>query len=111
MKVSECALCQGAHFSPYLMVGKRQLVECSNCGFIFALNVPSAEEMGIHYSTVMEPGYLEKYRELSIKRGDMILRNTGHRGGNVLDVGCGLGFFLGLARDRGYKPYGIEPSI
>jgi 2-polyprenyl-3-methyl-5-hydroxy-6-metoxy-1,4-benzoquinol methylase len=111
MKVSECALCRNVNFSPYLLVDKRQLVKCRNCGFIFSVEIPSPDEMDVHYSHSMEAGYLGKYRELEIKRGDLILRYTGNRGKNVLDVGCGLGFFLGLAREKGYTPYGIEPSI
>lgn len=29
--------------------------------------------------------------------------------GSLLDFGCGWGFFLGVARERGWEPYGLEP--
>ena len=30
--------------------------------------------------------------------------------GRLLDVGCGIGTFLHLARERGWQPHGIDPS-
>ncbi len=30
--------------------------------------------------------------------------------GKLLDVGCGIGTFLHLARERGWEPYGVDPS-
>ena len=29
--------------------------------------------------------------------------------GRLLDFGCGWGFFLGVARERGWEPYGLDP--
>ena len=30
--------------------------------------------------------------------------------GRLLDVGCGIGTFLHLSRERGWEPHGIDPS-
>lgn len=34
-----------------------------------------------------------------------------HAPGRVLDVGCGTGLFLAVARRRGWEPYGIDESL
>ena len=30
--------------------------------------------------------------------------------GHLLDVGCGIGTFLRLAREQGWEPHGVDPS-
>ena len=34
-----------------------------------------------------------------------------HRPGSILDIGCGTGLFLTVARRRGWTPYGIDDSV
>jgi SAM-dependent methyltransferase len=41
---------------------------------------------------------------------DEIATRTGDNKGRILDVGCALGTFLALARDRGFDPRGVEIS-
>lgn len=110
MSLSQCALCSDTHFSSYLKVGNRQIVKCLKCGFLFAPDVPSTMDIKLHYSQVMNPDYLGKYSEIADRRGRLILRYLGNQGRDMLDVGCGLGSFLGLAKEKGYTPHGIELS-
>lgn len=39
-----------------------------------------------------------------------ILNKLEHYKGKILDIGCADGYFLALARERGWEPYGIEIS-
>ncbi len=39
-----------------------------------------------------------------------ILNKLEHHKGKILDIGCADGYFLALARERGWEPYGIEIS-
>ena len=39
-----------------------------------------------------------------------ILNKLEYNKGKILDIGCAAGYFLTLARDRGWEPYGIEIS-
>jgi SAM-dependent methyltransferase len=45
------------------------------------------------------PGYEEALRRVAIGPGQL-----------VLDIGCGVGVFLGLVADRGAKPFGLDAS-
>jgi 2-polyprenyl-3-methyl-5-hydroxy-6-metoxy-1,4-benzoquinol methylase len=39
-----------------------------------------------------------------------LLERAGAKGGAMLDIGAATGFFLDIARRRGWKPYGVEAS-
>jgi SAM-dependent methyltransferase len=45
------------------------------------------------------PGYEEALRRVAVGPGQL-----------VLDIGCGVGVFLGLVADRGAKPFGLDAS-
>jgi 2-polyprenyl-3-methyl-5-hydroxy-6-metoxy-1,4-benzoquinol methylase len=111
MKATCCALCNNTALSPHLSIGEKEIVRCRKCGFLFSTDIPSQDQLERHYSSEMKPDFLVKYKEEAIRRGELILALAGKSGGRIMDVGCGLGFFLAWAKEKGYETCGVEPSI
>ncbi len=107
-----CLVCAGQRFQPlsgyYEPCG---LVKCESCGFVFMEKIPTAEELGAHYSSYSYTGdaYLSP---LTIKSYNALLDEFEkyRKTNKLLDIGCGRGWFLETARSRGWEVYGTEYS-
>lgn len=89
-----------------------RLVRCSSCGLLYKDPLP-AEDVGRHYDDVYRHDVLSEridQRRRELFRGFLAhVRPFG--GGRLLDVGCGSGEFLVLAREHGWTADGIEVSL
>jgi SAM-dependent methyltransferase len=130
---TRCAICDGSSasrelypasldlsaFTPEVFSARRlpdrvhyRLVKCSTCGLVRSDPVLEAEAMAMLYrSSTFDYG--EELAGLRITYGaaidELALRRPERRG--LLDIGCGNGFVLGLARERGWgEVRGVEPS-
>lgn len=96
------------------------LVKCLNCGLIY-MN-PRPDEIGLRdlygedYYIRHDPetgykSYIGK-RSYLLKTFDELLSEVERykKGGKILDIGCAAGFFLEIAKSRGWEPYGVEIS-
>lgn len=119
--VRECAVCQGTAHAPVLP-GVREsrfaVLRCQGCGLEFLDPLPTWEEIQAIYTS-------DYYKSWDMAQGEQLpvaamKKNTfRHRfeqirkvipSGRVLDVGTASGFFLDVAREFGYDPYGVEVS-
>ena len=83
------------------------LCRCGRCGFVFARAIPTPEELERHYESYGRNDYLSP---LTVKRYEELLDSFEpyRRTGRILDVGCGIGYFLEVAQRRGWSVHGTE---
>ena len=112
----------GAHAGPCVAVrAHHRIIDCAACGFKHALPLPDVEAMERAYR---ENYYAEEKPNFLAHAGQdqdwFLLSQTDkleilerllppHRR-RLLDIGCGPGFFLQTAIQRGWNAHGIEPS-
>lgn len=107
-----CPVCTNTSFKKLKdYFEKNGLVKCNACGFVFMFKIPSYEDLSNYYSkysykneAYLSPITIKNYNKLLDEFEN--LRITG----NLLDVGCGRGWFLEEAKKRGWNVYGTEFS-
>lgn len=102
-----CLICSSVQLKKLKDYTKVHLVSCQSCGFTFSQKIPSQEELLNFYEGYGRNDYLSP---LTIKRYEELLdKFEKHRKTNkILDVGCGIGYFLEIAKKRGWEVYGTE---
>lgn len=106
-KHEKCLICQSTglvHKKDYL---DGDMVQCSSCNFVFAKSIPTVEELIKHYEGYGRNDYLSP---ITIKRYHEILDDFEpfRKTNKLIDVGCGIGYFAEVAKERGWEVYGTE---
>ncbi len=94
------------------------VVECGNCGAVYADGIPSQESLDEYYAVASKYEYLEcggqAPASLDESHRDMVERLLPllpDRGRKIVDVGCGNGDVLGLLRRAGHTNLlGVDPA-
>lgn len=102
-----CLLCQSSDLQSILTYNFAYLKKCGTCGFVFSERIPTLDELTAHYQTysrddAISPITLKRYAELLNQFEKITSLNR------VLDVGCGNGHFLKVAKDNGFEAHGTE---
>lgn len=124
-----CPLCSSSNISSHLrcsdyLVTKTDfdLFRCSDCGFIFTQDHPEENLIGKYYESDdyishddKAKGFVNRVyklvRDIMLRRKLIIVENaTGLSKGNILDIGCGTGYFAGTMKKAGWNVTGIEPN-
>jgi 2-polyprenyl-3-methyl-5-hydroxy-6-metoxy-1,4-benzoquinol methylase len=83
---------------------------CDDCGLLFQWPMPEAEDLEAAYAGVVDPLYMSE-RENRILTFRNVIRALGPAAGRrLLDVGAYCGYFLEVARERGFRVEGLELS-
>jgi len=110
---SPCHLCGSRRLSHRFIAARsgRLVVRCNRCGLLFYRPQPSAAEAAALYSAdyfarEYPDTSSEEQRRLAHARLQRIESEVGT--GRLLDVGCGRGYFLQVARQRGWDAVGLD---
>jgi len=109
-----CPICQQTTPQQPALRGKDfQLTRCRNCGLVSTTSTPAAKAIEYDQNYFENTNaYLQKeaeFRGIFSHIFDLIGAYLPDRG-TLLDVGCGVGLLLDVARRRGYRVSGVEIS-
>lgn len=125
-----CLVCGNNHLTKelsckdYVATGDHfDLYRCSHCSFLFTNPRPTVDEIGPYYQSdryVSHAGnktnlplmykVYDVVRDYSIKQKIKLIKSY-HTRGNLMDLGCGLGYFLdGVVKDNTFNSTGVDIS-
>lgn len=99
------------------------LDRCNNCSFLFTNPRPTIDKIGPYYQSDRyvshagnKSGFSFIYKIYDVVRNYSIKQKLKHikqyhHGGSLMDLGCGLGYFLdGVVKDNTFKAVGVDVS-
>lgn len=108
----QCPLCQSSDTSLLFRRGEYEMIRCKRCGLIYRHPRIEKEkylkEVQKYYSEIDPSFRVAASRKRLYERFLSKIGRTKRKQPRLLDVGCGIGYFLFLARERGYDVYGSE---
>jgi SAM-dependent methyltransferase len=121
IETTSCPMCGSQGFTPVVDFSPYAVVQCSVCGFSY-LSPRLKEEAALiiyqednYYDDTSQEGY-SNYQEQELalratyRRFFKVLKKQQLDGGDILEIGCGFGFFLDEARPYFNKRMGTDFS-
>ena len=112
----DCPICEHDETERLFDKDSLSVVTCKRCRLRYVNPRVSQQALAKDYvETYYPPDKVERIHTDSMEWLQMAERLTElekrcQGKGRLLDVGCGIGTFLRLARERGWEPYGVDPS-
>lgn len=107
-----CIVCRGTASTPVFREFEIDVVRCRTCGHVFSSAMGEQDYDRYFGSTRLEPDHQFWWDEAHRRMYDEFCRRfLAGRSGRLLDVGCGLGFFVRRASQvSGWETFGSEMS-
>jgi SAM-dependent methyltransferase len=122
-----CLICGSTDAAERYQITRFRVMVCGKCGQIFLDPLPSLDEIRELFESLYTTGdgsvpELKEYYGFCfddepdnplVEQYEAWLAKVEavRPPGRVLDVGCGTGLFLSVARRRGWEPHGIDESV
>ncbi len=109
---SRCILCDRGKSTTLFVIKEFKIVKCIKCNLVYVNPWPSKKQLEKIYKNYnFKDGFLhEEHIRNDSRRSLRNIRKLGYKNGNLLDLGCGAGFFLDEARKFGWKTFGIDTA-
>jgi 2-polyprenyl-3-methyl-5-hydroxy-6-metoxy-1,4-benzoquinol methylase len=112
---SACPVCLAGQPTFYCQKQRARYFICDHCGLIFQHPLPTTESMAAWADEEYASGAYHDYvaaRPMKMRHFEQRLDDIGDVGGSgrLLDVGCSCGYFMEVAKSRGFDVQGIEFS-
>ena len=104
-----CPLCGCDEANPLFEWRNRRMVRCPGCGLVYRNPRPTAADVRGAYAT--EGAAVELEERVGRRRSHQfrrVLDSFPARPGQLLDIGCGYGFFPKMAEEKGWKAIGVD---
>lgn len=107
-----CYLCKEGKNLPLWIKGQYQIFRCLKCNFVYTAPTPDKKQLAHLYNNFdyNNPKISEKVIRTDAIRSLNIINKFVKIKGNLLDVGCGRGFFLDEARKALWDVCGVDMS-
>jgi len=110
---NSCPICHSDSYKNHLEHGEVNYIRCKVCDMVYLKDMPSNETLARFYSKdffnsqtddfIKNSTQIRKERLASI---EALIPGKGR----LLDIGCGQGYFLKEAKDKGWDAYGLDIS-
>jgi len=107
-RLKECPTCSSTRLHYMFSIEKHRTVKCENCGIMLLNPQPSNAELAEKYTE----GYFLNTKETALlksKTAELYLEKL-KTTGKLLEIGCGDGYLLEVAEQKGWEVTGVEYS-
>lgn len=115
MICAKCWLCERNEEARLIKKeGSWNIIQCTVCNYVYLHPLPDEAFLKKHYQTYLssEQNQIEHWRFMMsgvfTRSLTLIDKFCNRQKGKLLDIGCGYGFFLQMAKADGWDVYGID---